>query len=48
MLFQTNTKSTYSFLIFDMYEESYVPERLPGEGGFSIKNMSLKALIMKI
>lgn len=27
-----------------MYEESYVPERLPGGGGFSIKNMSLKAL----
>nr|UGV34088.1 MAG: ORF1 [TTV-like mini virus]UGV34205.1 MAG: ORF1 [TTV-like mini virus]UGV34541.1 MAG: ORF1 [TTV-like mini virus]UGV34622.1 MAG: ORF1 [TTV-like mini virus] len=29
---------------FDMYEESIIPERLPGGGGFSIKNISLKAL----
>lgn len=27
-----------------MYEESWVPERIPGGGGFSIKNMSLRAL----
>nr|UGV35884.1 MAG: ORF1 [TTV-like mini virus] len=29
---------------FDMYEESWVPDRLPGGGGFSIKNLSLSAL----
>nr|UGV33870.1 MAG: ORF1 [TTV-like mini virus] len=32
---------------FDMYEESYIPERLPGGGGFSIKNLSLYSLYIE-
>lgn len=30
-----------------MYEESYVPERLPGGGGFSLKNLSLNSLYVE-
>lgn len=30
-----------------MYEESWVPERTPGGGGFSIKNISLKSLYIE-
>lgn len=41
-LFQT-TQNRLSYN-FDMYEQSWVPERLPGGGGFSIKNLSLRAL----
>nr|UGV34831.1 MAG: ORF1 [TTV-like mini virus] len=41
-LFQTNEQRiSYNF---DMYEESIVPEKLPGGGGFSIKNISLQSL----
>lgn len=32
---------------FDMYEESIVPERLPGGGGFSLKNISLQSLYIE-
>nr|UGV34231.1 MAG: ORF1 [TTV-like mini virus] len=32
---------------FDMYEESYIPDRLPGGGGFSIKNLSLQSLYIE-
>nr|UGV35217.1 MAG: ORF1 [TTV-like mini virus] len=41
-LFQT-TEDRLSYN-FDMYEESWVPEKLPGGGGFSIKNLSLQSL----
>ncbi|AGG91481.1 hypothetical protein [TTV-like mini virus] len=41
-LFQT-TEDRLSYN-FDMYEESIIPEKLPGGGGFSIKNISLYAL----
>lgn len=37
----TQTRISYNF---DMYEESFVPKKLPGGGGFSIKNMSLYSL----
>nr|UGV39063.1 MAG: ORF1 [TTV-like mini virus] len=41
-LFQTQeNRASYNF---DMYEESMVPERLPGGGGFSIKNLSLNSI----
>ena len=30
-----------------MYEESYIPDRLPGGGGFSIKNLSLQSLYVE-
>lgn len=41
-LYQTaESRISYNF---DMYEESIVPERLPGGGGFSIKNLSLYSL----
>lgn len=41
-LFQTTqSRASYNF---DMYEESTIPEKLPGGGGFSIKNLSLNAL----
>nr|UGV42517.1 MAG: ORF1 [TTV-like mini virus] len=32
---------------FDMYEESFVPQRLPGGGGFSLKNISLQSLYIE-
>nr|UGV33974.1 MAG: ORF1 [TTV-like mini virus] len=41
-LFQT-TQERLSYN-FDMYEESWVPDKLPGGGGFSIKNLSLYSL----
>nr|UGV33947.1 MAG: ORF1 [TTV-like mini virus] len=41
-LFQTNTERIC--FNFDMYEESIVPDRLPGGGGFSIKNLTLQSL----
>nr|UGV39338.1 MAG: ORF1 [TTV-like mini virus] len=41
-LFQCNAKKI-SFN-FQMYEQSLVPEHLPGGGGFSIKSFSLQAL----
>nr|UGV33935.1 MAG: ORF1 [TTV-like mini virus] len=44
-LFQT-TQNRFSYN-FDMYEESWVPERLPGGGGFSIKNISLNSLYIE-
>nr|UGV33848.1 MAG: ORF1 [TTV-like mini virus] len=44
-LFQT-TENRLSYN-FDMYEESFVPERLPGGGGFSIKNLSLNSLYIE-
>lgn len=41
-LFQTGIdRISYNF---DMYETSIIPEKLPGGGGFSIKNLSLLAL----
>nr|UGV34340.1 MAG: ORF1 [TTV-like mini virus] len=44
-LFQcTENRMSYNF---DMYEESFVPQRLPGGGGFSIKNMSLYSLYIE-
>nr|UGV34997.1 MAG: ORF1 [TTV-like mini virus] len=44
-LFQcTENRFSYNF---DMYEESYVPERLPGGGGFSLKNLSLNSLYVE-
>nr|UGV42508.1 MAG: ORF1 [TTV-like mini virus] len=44
-LFQT-TQSRLSYN-FDMYEESWVPEKLPGGGGFSLKNLSLYSLYIE-
>nr|UGV34432.1 MAG: ORF1 [TTV-like mini virus] len=44
-LFQTSIdRICYNF---DMYEESIVPDRLPGGGGFSIKNISLQSLYLE-
>nr|UGV34486.1 MAG: ORF1 [TTV-like mini virus] len=44
-LFQTSIERIcYNF---DMYEESIVPDRLPGGGGFSIKNLSLQSLYLE-
>nr|UGV34253.1 MAG: ORF1 [TTV-like mini virus]UGV34515.1 MAG: ORF1 [TTV-like mini virus] len=41
-LFQTQqNRLSYNF---DMYEESWVPEKLPGGGGFSLKNLTLYSL----
>lgn len=41
-LFETTlSRASYNY---DMYEESFVPEKLPGGGGFSIKNLSLYSL----
>nr|UGV38597.1 MAG: ORF1 [TTV-like mini virus] len=41
-LFQTNEHRISNN--FDMYETSWVPERLPGGGGWGLKNFSLNAL----